>query len=594
MEIKYYTGFKGVNKALTSRLIGDQYVSDCENVIFKKGVMGLRSGYRYLVSTPYTGSIYRMAYFEEYNNSYKQLIVCKGDVVLAYKDIYGTPEWGCINYSYINITDRVSISGSWATVSSTLEEWKNFIQVGDYVIFDTSDKTSPGEMYEITNLDLLNDKFGINGNVTYTDVYFILRRSMSVKDIAVVTDKTGNRGVVFVTESGNYYYDGSDTVSLISNSNPARTCFFLGAKTGHHLLTANVIDTGVEHPNTIEISNIGEPTNFSNGDYIDLYETSDDIKGIRRLRDALAVYKENSISLLTPSYSGNTIFNLRENVITGIGAININTVCTIGDVNVFVGNRNIYMFDGVNIKAIGDEVKEEVFSKMKDEAVENSFAIYNNIDNMYMLFICDGMSSICYVYDLDTGGWTKFKYAHQISAACYANMNLKVIWKEPYEQNELGTWDDLKDEYDSWNTFKEITNNPVLLFGDLDGNIYVYAKGRIADDDIPIRAYIETKDYSLNEPYKLVSAGSLLMFVKKHSVEGKRSKLKVEFSSNYGVGWTGAQYIYIDDDINTELLDKTVNFSIRGNYLRIKISNTEDGDNMQIDGYGIIFNNAGV
>jgi len=94
--------------------------------------------------------------------------------------------------------------------------------------------------------------------------------------------------------------------------------------------------------------------------YVDVDDTDGRIIAIKRLGDVLYVYKERSIIAFTYTGGEDTVFS-KEVVTTKAGLISPEAIVELPHMHIFVGQDNIYVFDGNTCTAIGDPVKDWVY-----------------------------------------------------------------------------------------------------------------------------------------------------------------------------------------------------------------------------------------
>ena len=110
--------------------------------------------------------------------------------------------------------------------------------------------------------------------------------------------------------------------------------------------------------------------------YVDVDDTEGRIIAIKRLGDVLYVYKERSIIAFTYTGEEDTIFS-KEIVTTKAGLIAPDAIVELPHMHIFVGQDNVYIFDGNTCTPIGDSVKDWVYQNIKPENVDKIFGYYN-------------------------------------------------------------------------------------------------------------------------------------------------------------------------------------------------------------------------
>ena len=610
MEIKYYSGYKGLNTLLSPRQVPDDYVIDCSNVIFRDGCIkrrwGLNPTLEPLPITDYT--IRHVVYFNQFYE-YQKAVVCITDKdIWLYDQTYALgSRWRLITPRYITGTASATNGSTVVTGSGT--SWSTLTGGnGIYEIkFGSTDPNASGTWYKIatfnsnTSLTLLTES-----TQSYSGVAYCIRMCLSggVVDYTIAHKTDGTRMVLVIDGSRTIKYTGSGYATDVTGVNPSRVCGFFGSVSGEHFIIGNTTDTAIRQPMTIEISDIGDPESFANGDYIDLMDTNDEIVGFRKIRDNIAVYKRHSISLLAPSYS-TSLFNVRQNVVNGIGAINNRVIADCNNYHIFLGETNVYAFDGVNIVPIADEIKNRMFSDINWDYIHRAFAFYDSVHDLFMLFLPTGSrteANICYVYDVITKAWTVFNFGYIITSAQEIYIPFTYSWDDVVAAYTASggsewTWNWMLDNRITWNSLQGGVEKKAIMFTTSDGKFLVFDEDAEKDFDIPIRAYVLSKDYYLNEPYKLASVGDLRIYCS--AIDQTYYNLSyvpnitVKGSMNYGYEYSQNYLVDISGNYGN-IIDRTVSFALRGSHFRFYIGNTTAGEPFSIEGVAINYNDAGV
>ncbi len=608
MNVKYISGWLGLDTLHSPRIVDDRFVIDCKNVLFRDGTIKRRWGYiPILQPLPEQDTIRHMLYFNQYEDLQYSLVIISEHDVFTYDE--ANAQWLYITPIYN--TGTASCSGSTVTGTGTTWTSANYVKNGCYIKFGSNDPNVAGTWYRITNVNSATS-LTIDGNVTVSSGSYCIRCVLSggESDWTIATKHDGSRYLIIVNGSDAVYWEGGVSVSNLCKHSSAIEAYtpkyvgFFGSASGQHLLLGNITDTGVRHPNTIQISDIGNPFSYSQGYYIDLYDSNDQIKGFRKIRDYIAVYKEHSISLLSPSYTLD-LFSVKENVVSDIGTVNIRTVGNFGNYHIFMGQDNIYIFDGASLQEIGNLIKPQLYSQISWDYIHKAFAFTDTINNLYMLFVPVGSAdepNVCYVYDLYCQAWTRFEFGHTITALSDVLVPYAYSWDDitaayTASGGTTHTWNWFMQNWLTWNQLKGTYSYRVQLIGDEYGNIYRWDTSSERDSNIPIRAFVETKDYALNEPYQLASVGDVRMYLERIPQTEQFGNfiptLMVSGSMNYGYEWSQTHAVQMHTP-NVKIIDKTASFALRGNYLRLRFENTNNGDKFSLEGVAITYNDAGV
>jgi len=342
---------------------------------------------------------------------------------------------------------------------------------------------------------------------------------------------------------------------------------FFGSVGYEHIAIANLkSSTGAEAKQKIAFSYAGEPEQWldSNTDiYYELLNSNDAIMGIVPLQGRLYVYKEHSITEMWPDPNGGNTdpFNYTENKIQNIGTPTIRSVCSSGTFHIFFGWTDFYMFDGMNVRSIGEPVRNYFLENVTDEAkLRRSFAYLIEEESLYVFHVCTGANDYpdtAFVFNYVEQTWTKWTFAHTFTAEGKYRLNTD--------------------------------DTPVYLLGDEDGYIYKLAESYTTDARSSvatnIAATVTTKDFPLNDPkhtFRLLEAVIGLI------CKSTATTLSIRASVDMGVNWSTA--VTIASTLGTDYYEEQIaNFIERGRQVRFEITNVS-GSPFIIESIDIGFN----
>ena len=613
MEIKYFTAYRGLDTLHSPRQVADDYVIDCRNVLFRDGTVRRRYGLNpTLEQLPITTSPPRHIIY--YNQFFETQ---KSTVVVTEKDIWvydlQNKKWDVRTPIYT--TGTVSVNDGENTVTGTSTLWlTNNIDDGNgsYEIkFNTQDPNDLTKTWYVITTVSGEGSLTIGTNYSgssLTGVQYCIRKCLygGNSDWTIATDSVGTRGLFIVDGYRVIQLGDPDNQAVdVSGANPAYYCGFYGSASGQHLVLGNTTDTGVRQPMTLEMSDIGQPTQFTEGYYIDLYDSNDEIVGMRKIRDYIAVYKRHSITLLYPAYTTD-LFTTKENVVNGVGAVNNSVIADCNNFHIFMGETNVYIFDGVNLAPIGDSIKRTLFNNINWDFIHHAHAFYDSVHDLYMLFvprIGEEYPKICYVYDVITQAWTIFEYNYIITSSQETYIPYSFSWADmSQEYTDSGgtqytyTW--LITNKMTWAQMQGGATKKQIIFCTHDCRFLYFDEDAQTDYEYPIRAYMVTKDYPLNEPYQLATMGDMRFYlgaidVNMYGITTYVPHLIIKGSMNYGYEYS-QEYLVDTSGNDGEIIDRTVGFALRGTHFRAFISNSQNGDPFVIEGFALVYNDAGV
>ncbi len=151
-----------------------------------------------------------------------------------------------------------------------------------------------------------------------------------------------------------------------------------------------ITGSGINQVGQIECSGYDDDANWS-GTEGDIFNTNygdgDPITAIKTLKNDLIIYKKDSIWVL----SGDNLYNwTQEARQKGIGCIAPHSIQEVDGVHIFLGEDNIYAFDGSNLITLGDNIKD----LLKNIDIYNLDRITSTVyDGYYYLSIKDNLSN---------------------------------------------------------------------------------------------------------------------------------------------------------------------------------------------------------
>lgn len=265
------------------------------------------------------------------------------------------------------------------------------------------------------------------------------------------------------------------------------------------LFVANTEEGGTAYPQRLRWSQWQNHTlwhNNSDGSgmagYVDCSDTRGGIQAIRPLGDYLYVYKEDSIIVL--SYSGGDTTFSKDTVTTEAGLYAPQAIVELPHNHIFVGENNIYSFDGSSLSAIGEPIKKFFFDNLSPSKVSKIYGYYdkNNSDVIFAFYSTLNKNTTspdkAIIFNINTSTWSK--------------RDLKMSALGEYSQTETKTIDDIKIAIDTDNSlidsslFKQ--DKLLTAAGDNEGNLYIMTG--YSDSRGDYEGYVTTKTHHMEDP----------------------------------------------------------------------------------------------
>jgi len=120
--------------------------------------------------------------------------------------------------------------------------------------------------------------------------------------------------------------------------------------------------------------------------YVDVDDVDGEIVAIRKLNDLLVVYKEKGIVAVTFT-GGDTVFS-KELITTKTGLVSPDSIVELPHSHIFIGEDDIYEFDGSSITTIGEPIKQYFFNTVNPSNKNKIIGYYDDEKNDVM-FIYD-------------------------------------------------------------------------------------------------------------------------------------------------------------------------------------------------------------
>lgn len=333
-----------------------------------------------------------------------------------------------------------------------------------------------------------------------------------------------------------------------------------------HLFLGNVVDVidGHRYPQIVELADRGDPDTVAGDKWYELIADDSEVKGFRQLQTNLVCYKAHSIVVMRSTGDVNNPIDYDEGLFP-YGTPSIRTVCQVDRYHLFMGWGNVYMFDGVQVQAIGQPIASQLFRAATDNFIEHSQAVYFDSLDLYCLFVpqggLDDMYN-CYTYNTETRKWSKWVF--EVGAEAVGNVYTDKI---TIIRDLVGSFADQEGI-----RFVDYTQRGVELLPALGalGSLYAYNDTEDVDEFGAIEAELVTKDYAIND-YRFAFR-LLQTVISGYTREAETGTIYLSMSFDEGETWTSEISI---DITGVNLYDYVANHVYRGKNVRFKIRTTD-------------------
>jgi len=242
-------------------------------------------------------------------------------------------------------------------------------------------------------------------------------------------------------------------------------------------------------------SAFGDAENWTsaNSGQTELIDTPDFITRLLPIRGSLVIYKENSIFL--GRETGNFIvpigFALHNR---NVGAIAGFSVAAAGEGNhFFLGDDNVYAFDGNTLTPIGDAIKRDL-RNINRAALRQVFATVDPKNTEYRLFVPEGTDphpKVCWVFNWRENHWNRWELPFLTSGA-------RVIGGTGQ------TWGDIDTTGELWSQVGDVswgdlitTGSPATIVANKDRSVDEMAERFPNDNSLAIVSSWESADIDM-------------------------------------------------------------------------------------------------
>lgn len=319
--------------------------------------------------------------------------------------------------------------------------------------------------------------------------------------------------------------DGSNSTNL--GGSPPK-CSFMEYVTPYVLL-AYTQEGGTDFPTKVRWSDTGQPELWSGGNSGSQLLSDDPsfIRGMKKLRDYVMVYKELSI------YRGrkvgtSSIFDFGGPFSSGKGLYSQRAIASDGENHYYMGLNDFHLNNGVRIIDIGGPVREYIFNRLNRSLNTTCHAVHVELYKEIWFYITiSGLS-------WPTEVW-KYNYEKDF---WYFDTCSSITCGSSYKQVSSLAWNDAGGTWDSqasfWDEQQGGASTPRLVFGDADGLTAQLDTTIVDDMGVAVAAQLETKDYTGLEHQGIEFDTRWLQV----DLWGRGDSVKLYYSTNYGGTWT--------------------------------------------------------
>jgi len=344
---------------------------------------------------------------------------------------------------------------------------------------------------------------------------------------------------------------------------------------GPYLVLAYINDGGTTYYSRVQWCDTGLPETWSGGNAgsTDLLEDPDDITGLGVFGGLLTVHKANSIyvaQLVTTS----DVFRF-ERKATGVGAVAGATIANIpSGEQIFLAADGIHLFNGITAPLVESPVQDELREEMNPEYLYKASAVYLEELDEYWVAVPIGSS---------TEADTIYKYnwrTRQVYKDERTNMTAMGLFLNTQED----TWDDRSSTWDAdpsrWSSVTNLSNNPVVIFGDSSGNSTKRTANSNNDAGTAVDGIWETKDLTA-EDFGIPDIDRMMRW-KGMEIWAKGSGVTVSYSTDSGENFTAIGTTTLTSDYPTDDAPANLWFDVVSSKIRFRFRNNTLGESFTL------------
>lgn len=255
----------------------------------------------------------------------------------------------------------------------------------------------------------------------------------------------------------------------------------------------NRLESGVRNPRLIRWSDAGLPETYAGGvsGNITLFQGPDQGAGVRLepLTGYLAAYRDKAIHLL--NFVGSPFFFAQRQVIMGRGLLARRALVNLGSKHIFLGTDNVYVFNGVDLQSIGDDIRDQLYASLNYNTVNRSIMLYRTDRNEVQLCVPTigglGNPDTWWLWNITTESWSGPIKSREVTAGCE-------------HQFFSLTWDDVTGSWNSqsatWDTVPAAKVRPRQVFGNSATTVFLTMSSTTQALGVNVTARWESRSFN--------------------------------------------------------------------------------------------------
>lgn len=305
------------------------------------------------------------------------------------------------------------------------------------------------------------------------------------------------------------------------------------------------------------------------------------LKGLKKLGAGVAVYYDKAIELASQSgmAAAPLVYDVR---IADIGLYAPATLQGRNDLHMFVGNDNVYTFNGVQLDPIGEVIRDALFYSLNTIKLDRCFAEIISSTQEYLIFLCTSANptpNVVWVYHWGRKIWYPWSVSGPSCSATHyleTYASIDELVGTIAEQNWLLSIGSLRGSVQS------------LLTGHTDGKVYRWGEQFLGDNGTTIPCRWTSKDFTGKDVGTVGHKITLKAIRIAYEDTGVRCVLKFYFSTDGGATWTDSQSVVLPAK-STGDRTAVVWHQVTGDRIRFKFENNTATETFRIQAFYLQF-----
>jgi hypothetical protein len=395
----------------------------------------------------------------------------------------------------------------------------------------------------------------------------------------------GSDHMSFVTsQAGVVFSQGVDSVMFLPFASTTYAALDAGAvparyltRAAQRLVLGHTLEGGTARPYRVRYSVSGDHTDWAGlgSGFRDASEFPYHMRGIRALGGRLLVYYEQAIEPAAPTelYTAPLRY---DPVILGVGLHSPRTLVSRADSHLFIGNDNVYEFNGNQAVPLADSIRDDLMQSLNPSAAAQNFGVMLPETQEYVLFLCTEGNMVpdtAWVYNWTRKVWYPWSVSGPLCGETYRTSTGETI------DALIGTID-VQSWYLGTSSFGQLIST--LITGHADGKVYAWSRRYLSDAGASIPCRWTSQDFSgkhIDNPGRQLTLKSLTI---EYVDTGIETVLGVYFSTDGGASWNGPHNVTLRGNTLAAQRTAVVTHQVTGDRIRWRITNDTTTETFQI------------